>query len=135
MVRTPLLPGWGPSPARAARIELISLLRNRLVVRLRSVRSERHRDCSSTGFPSGGQCLVSTSGVEFCAQKIENGIIPGDGISEGDRLLDRRIGLEQEFFLVEDSGRPSERADEFLERCRAAAGEESGRADCFAPEF
>jgi gamma-glutamyl:cysteine ligase YbdK (ATP-grasp superfamily) len=50
-------------------------------------------------------------------------------------LLDRRIGLEQEFFLVEDSGRPSERADEFLERCRAAAGEESCRADCFAPEF
>jgi gamma-glutamyl:cysteine ligase YbdK (ATP-grasp superfamily) len=56
-------------------------------------------------------------------------------MSEGDRLLDRRIGLEQEFFLVEDSGRPSERADEFLERCRAAAEEESGRVDCFAPEF
>jgi gamma-glutamyl:cysteine ligase YbdK (ATP-grasp superfamily) len=50
-------------------------------------------------------------------------------------LLDRRIGLEQEFFLVEDSGLPSERADEFLERCRAAAEEESGGAACFTPEF
>lgn len=53
-------------------------------------------------------------------------------MSEGNRLLDRRIGLEQEFFLVEDSGRPSERADEFLERCRAA---ESSGAACFTPEF
>jgi gamma-glutamyl:cysteine ligase YbdK (ATP-grasp superfamily) len=52
-------------------------------------------------------------------------------VSEGDRLLDRRAGLEQEFFLVENSGHPSERADEFLERCR----EESGGPACFAPEF
>ena len=56
-------------------------------------------------------------------------------MSEGEWLLDRRIGLEQEFFLVEDSGLPSERADEFLERCRAAADEESGGAACFTPEF
>ena len=55
----------------------------------------------------------------------------GDRVSEGDRLLDRRAGLEQEFFLVENSGRPSERADEFLESCR----EESGGSVCFAPEF
>jgi gamma-glutamyl:cysteine ligase YbdK (ATP-grasp superfamily) len=46
-------------------------------------------------------------------------------------LLDRRAGLEQEFFLVENSGHPSERADEFLKRCR----EESGGRVCFAPEF
>ena len=39
----------------------------------------------------------------------------GDRVSEEDRLLDRRAGLEQEFFLVENSGHPSERADEFLE--------------------
>jgi gamma-glutamyl:cysteine ligase YbdK (ATP-grasp superfamily) len=45
--------------------------------------------------------------------------------------LDRRAGLEQEFFLVENSGHPSERADEFLERCR----EECGCPVCFAPEF
>jgi gamma-glutamyl:cysteine ligase YbdK (ATP-grasp superfamily) len=52
-------------------------------------------------------------------------------VSKGDRLLDRRAGLEQEFFLVDDSGRPSKRADEFLELCR----EESGGRVCFAPEF
>jgi hypothetical protein len=55
----------------------------------------------------------------------------GDKVSEGDRLLDRRAGLEQEFFLVENSGHPSERADEFLKRCR----EESGGPVCFTPEF
>ncbi len=49
--------------------------------------------------------------------------------------MDRRVGLEQEFFLVEDSGRPSKRADEFLEMCRATTEEESGSAACFAPEF
>jgi gamma-glutamyl:cysteine ligase YbdK (ATP-grasp superfamily) len=56
-------------------------------------------------------------------------------LSEGDRLLDRRAGLEQEFFLVEESGRPSKRADEFLEACQAMTEAESGSAACFAPEF
>jgi len=56
-------------------------------------------------------------------------------MSEGDRLLDRRAGLEQEFFLVENSGHPSERADEFLERCREATEAEYGGPACFAPEF
>jgi gamma-glutamyl:cysteine ligase YbdK (ATP-grasp superfamily) len=56
-------------------------------------------------------------------------------LSEGNRLLDRRVGLEQEFFLVEDSGRPSKRADEFLKVCQALTEEESGSAACFAPEF
>jgi gamma-glutamyl:cysteine ligase YbdK (ATP-grasp superfamily) len=55
----------------------------------------------------------------------------GVRVSEVERLLDRRAGLEQEFFLVENSGHPSERADEFLDRCR----EESGGPVCFAPEF
>jgi gamma-glutamyl:cysteine ligase YbdK (ATP-grasp superfamily) len=50
-------------------------------------------------------------------------------------LLDRRAGLEQEFFLVENSGHPSERADEFLERCREATEAEYGGPACFAPEF
>jgi len=36
--------------------------------------------------------------------------------------LDRRVGLEQEFFLVEDSGLPSQRADEFLDRCTEETG-------------
>ena len=35
-----------------------------------------------------------------------------------DRLLDRSIGLEQELFLVEESGEPWLRADEFLKRWR-----------------
>ena len=56
-------------------------------------------------------------------------------MSEGERSSDRRAGLEQEFFLVEDSGHPSRRADEFLERCRAMSGEEPGSAACYAPEF
>jgi gamma-glutamyl:cysteine ligase YbdK (ATP-grasp superfamily) len=56
-------------------------------------------------------------------------------VSEGERVLDRRAGLEQEFFLVENSGYPSERADEFLGRCREATGEEAGGPSCFAPEF
>ena len=56
-------------------------------------------------------------------------------MSKGDRLLDRRAGLEQEFFLVEESGRPSKRADEFLEACQAMTEAESGSAACFAPEF
>src|SRR5215218_7153230 len=56
-------------------------------------------------------------------------------MSEGDRLLDRRAGLEQEFFLVENSGHPSERADEFLERCREVTGAEASGPACFAPEF
>jgi gamma-glutamyl:cysteine ligase YbdK (ATP-grasp superfamily) len=56
-------------------------------------------------------------------------------VSEGERVLDRRAGLEQEFFLVEDSGRPSKRADEFLEACQATTEEEPGFAACFVPEF
>src|SRR5215203_84379 len=36
-------------------------------------------------------------------------------------LEDRCVGLEQEFFLVEDSGALSNRADEFLARCQEVA--------------
>jgi len=50
--------------------------------------------------------------------------------------LDRSIGLEQEFFLVEESGEPSVRADEFLERCRERSEREGeGGAACLAPEW
>ncbi|QIN81767.1 glutamate--cysteine ligase [Rubrobacter tropicus] len=52
---------------------------------------------------------------------------------EGDKPPDRSIGLEQEFFLVEDSGEPSVRADEFLERCREVS--EGDGAACLAPEW
>ena len=55
----------------------------------------------------------------------------GDGVP-----LDRSIGLEQEFFLVEESGEPSVRADEFLERCRERSEREGdGKAACLAPEW
>ena len=36
----------------------------------------------------------------------------------------RRIGTEQEFFLVDGEGTPSYRTDEFLTRCRHKVGEE-----------
>lgn len=52
-------------------------------------------------------------------------------MGEGSGPAGRRVGLEQEFFLVEESGLPSQRADEFLDRCRAEAGGPAG----FAPEF
>ena len=37
------------------------------------------------------------------------------------RTIERRIGLEQEVFLVDREGEPSDRADEFLARCWEAA--------------
>lgn len=50
--------------------------------------------------------------------------------------MDRSIGLEQEFFLVEETGEPSVRADEFLERCRErSAREGDDAASCLAPEW
>ena len=49
-------------------------------------------------------------------------------------MLDRSIGLEQEFFLVEEAGEPSTRADEFLENCKKNAGSEDGAA-YLAPEW
>jgi gamma-glutamyl:cysteine ligase YbdK (ATP-grasp superfamily) len=48
--------------------------------------------------------------------------------------IDRRVGLEQEFFLVEESGLPSDRADEFLRACEEFAEREDTQA-CVAPEF
>ncbi len=60
----------------------------------------------------------------------------GSRMDEEDRPLDRSIGLEQEFFLVEESGEPSVRADEFLERCRERSEREGdGGAACLAPEW
>lgn len=44
------------------------------------------------------------------------------------------MGLEQEFFLVDEEGALSNRADEFLERCWELAGEEDLDPDHFAPE-
>ena len=46
----------------------------------------------------------------------------------------RRIGIEQEFFLVDGEGVPSDRADEFLARCRERAGEENLSTEGFVGE-
>jgi hypothetical protein len=47
----------------------------------------------------------------------------------------RRIGLEQEFFLVDASGELSHCADEFLERCHQSALEQGIHPQYFVPEF
>src|ERR687897_2192358 len=49
--------------------------------------------------------------------------------------LNRRVGLEQEFFLVEESGMPADRAEEFLLCCREVTEREGSSPACFAPEF
>jgi gamma-glutamyl:cysteine ligase YbdK (ATP-grasp superfamily) len=48
--------------------------------------------------------------------------------------MERRIGLEQEFFLVDWDGVPSDRADEFLSRCREIAAEEGLKPESFVGE-
>ena len=47
---------------------------------------------------------------------------------------ERRIGLEQEFFLVNDAGVPSDCADEFLSRCREMAVVEGLEPESFVGE-
>ena len=49
-------------------------------------------------------------------------------------LENRRIGLEQEFFLVDEDGVLSDRADEFLDRCREAAKAAGRDPESYAPE-
>ncbi len=48
--------------------------------------------------------------------------------------MERRIGLEQEFFLVDSTGRTSDRADEFLALCRETAGREGLELEVFVGE-
>ncbi len=49
-------------------------------------------------------------------------------------FADRCVGLEQEFFLVDEDGVLSNRADEFLALCREAAAESGRDPEGFAPE-
>ena len=51
------------------------------------------------------------------------------------KLNNSRLGLEQEFFIVDREGFLSHRADEFLANCDRLAGERGRNGDCFAPEF
>ena len=46
-----------------------------------------------------------------------------------------RLGLEQEFFIVDPEGFLSHRADELLARCWEIARTSNRNTDCFAPEF
>ena len=51
------------------------------------------------------------------------------------KLNNSRLGLEQEFFIVDREGFLSHRADEFLSECDRLAKEKGCQPDCFAPEF
>ena len=51
------------------------------------------------------------------------------------KLNDSRLGLEQEFFIVDSQGFLSHRADEVLECCWQVAQKSDRPTDCFAPEF
>lgn len=51
------------------------------------------------------------------------------------KLYNSRLGLEQEFFIVDREGFLSHRADELLAGCWDIAKECDRPSDCFAPEF
>ncbi|MGF1588292.1 MAG: glutamate-cysteine ligase family protein [Pleurocapsa sp.] len=51
------------------------------------------------------------------------------------KLDNSRLGLEQEFFIVDSEGFLSHRADEFLAGCWTIAKKRDRSSDCFAPEF
>ena len=77
-------------------------------------------------------------GVTVRCSRYSYGLRGAKGLETGRELYgeDRRVGLEQEFFVVDESGAPSDRADAFLERCRDEAREGGDeRLVCFAPEF
>jgi len=72
----------------------------------------------------------------YLATSIWDPLAERDSLAKiGGDMANRRIGLEQEFFLVETSGLPSVRADEFLGVCREATGKHGSGPACFAPEF
>ena len=49
--------------------------------------------------------------------------------------IKRRIGLEQEFFLVDERGKLCDRADEFLQTCQTLAQDQGYDIHYFVPEF
>ncbi len=51
------------------------------------------------------------------------------------RYVLRRIGLEQEFFLVDEAGSLSDRADEFLKSCQLIAQAQGLNPNYFVAEF
>lgn len=49
--------------------------------------------------------------------------------------LRRRLGLEQEFFVVQPDGEPAHSVDEMLSECRAQAADHGIDPECFGPEW
>ena len=49
--------------------------------------------------------------------------------------LKRRLGLEQEFFVVQRDGEPAHSVDGMLEECRRLASKQDIDAECFGPEW
>jgi len=47
----------------------------------------------------------------------------------------RRLGIEQEFFLVDQTGALSQQADAFLQACREQAAAQGIPPQCYVPEF
>src|SRR5215207_3188046 len=82
--------------------------------------------------------LADTPDVDGLARRV--GIQPGE-LSDDDLVTGesaghpvRRMGLEQEFFLVDRKGAPRDLADLFLWECRQAAREEGVDPQCFEAE-
>jgi hypothetical protein len=81
-----------------------------------------------------GQRRGNRPRVEFPVEGRSLTDLSADKTYRRARPLDRSIGLDHRFFLVEESGEPSARSDEFLERSRETSKREGGPA-CLAPEF
>src|SRR5215212_9734368 len=82
--------------------------------------------------------LADTPDVDGLARR--GGIQPGE-LSDDDLVAGesaghpvRRMGLEQEFFLVDRKGAPRDLADLFLWECREAARAEGVDPQCFEAE-
>jgi gamma-glutamyl:cysteine ligase YbdK (ATP-grasp superfamily) len=75
----------------------------------------------------GSPAKVLADPPDVNGSKSENRSLP-------ERLPVRRIGLEQEFFLVDRRGAPQDLADPFLRRCREAAQAAGLDPRCFKAE-
>lgn len=64
---------------------------------------------------------------------LTNYVIPTEQVNMSE--VKRRIGLEQEFFIVDADGVIADRADELLHCCHQLAEAEGRNPDHFAPEF
>jgi hypothetical protein len=72
-----------------------------------------------------------TRAYRSLSAKLQRGYVPDE---ESTDLPVRRIGLEQEFFLVDNKGALCDLADLFLWRCREATQAEGLDPRCFKAE-